>query len=297
MDLETAIQLLSERLDTYYDPQSLIVESLSWFIEDYSRFKYAIVEEIIRRIINPPLLANKTSIQPRLPLFYLIDAVMRRASQIYSVPFGERLPAAYEASLRGNGDSVLIEKLGRLIDHWKQEQYFNDSVLEALQEKFTECTKIQNIPAEPAPPSDESIFIQKQEEENQLPETIQFIPPTIITIQEQKPDEERRLCREWMQSAIDWEAKPYESKPLIRDLDASSTNENKDVQFLILLTPENENVCCAACSGLFDHCIGPSGQECLKDAIYEKGFGYIHQKCKKHLDDDPLSRINFGKNV
>ena len=313
MDQEQVIKLLSERLDTYDESQLVFVDCVSWFADDFSRFKKAIVNEILRRIRNPPILPQKRIEQPILPLYYLVDAISKNCDPGYSAYFGEKLPQVFEQSLYLN-DQFLNEKLSRLVVHWKDDNIFNESVIELLQEsiknyKNSNGKSMNIIPtANPLPQNTEAFNINP----DQIPSndyiqptehSVEIVTPTIddstdqISIEDQNPviinEDERRLSREWMKSVAKWVQSKYDPNDhLVRDLDADNNQQlNEQSTPLIRLTPSNENERCISCSGTFEHCVGPNGEQCLKDAIYIKDRGYIHQRCKNMQAEDDTHEL------
>ncbi|KAK8853806.1 hypothetical protein M9Y10_016349 [Tritrichomonas musculus] len=327
MDQEQAIKLLSERLDTYDDPQFVFVDCICWFADDFARFKKGIINEILRRIRHPPILPQKHIEQPILPLYYLVDAISKNCEPSYSAQFGERLPQVFEQSLHLN-DKHLNDKLFNLVEHWKLENIFSEYVIESLQECVRNYKKINA----PPPPSISVPNIMPQSNVNFIQETNQIpvndymhpINPNVEVIEQsindsteqisitpnQSPDiindtlqfaesgttdEDHRMSREWMKSSAKWEQSKFDiNERLVRDLDIDDHQRTSQQSIkMVRLTPENANARCISCSGTFDRCVGPNGEECLKDAIFEEGKGYIHEKCKNYeaeTDENELIR-------
>lgn len=295
MNEKEALSLFSERLDTYIDPQMNFIECACWFADDFSRFKRSIVEHILQRIRNPPYLPTKLIDQPRLPLYYLIDAMCKKCQTDYSTLFGDSLATVFESSLQLN-DKQLNDKLCSLVDHWSDDSIFPESVIEKLRESINAVYRraspnviqpnqivISQFGEDPTifheENKTEQIIVKHQFDENQ--NEIQ-----------QMQNEEHRYSREWMKNTAEWQTSKYDpNSQLIRDLDVDHRQKDYKLIQMVKVTPENANARCISCSGTFDRCVGPNGEECLKNAIWEEGRGYIHQQCKQYQASDSNAEL------
>lgn len=326
MDQEEVIKNLSERLDNFDDPQVIYVDCIIWYADDYSRFKKGIVHEILRRIRNPPILPQKHIEQPILPLYYLVDAISKNCDPGYSLVFGDKLPQVFEQSLYLN-DKHLNSKLFGLVEHWKAENIFSESVIDQLQEAIsTYKTKMLDgqptaIPANPNPnPNPQSQdqvstfipSINQNPSNDAMPsisQNAEIFNPGIDSFNDQssimtdqtpmmeyksQSEKELRLSREWMQTSASWARSKFEPNNfLIRDLDADDNSHSFSEQStsMIRLTPENANATCYSCSGTFDRCYDANGEECLKDALIDTNGQYIHVKCKQLQAENPTHAL------
>jgi hypothetical protein len=266
------------------EPLKVQIDSMCWFAEDFSRFSSALGEEIVQRLLYPSSQQAKT-FEATWVLYSLISAICETCSSVYSIYFAEQLPTLIESSLR-RGDEKIGTKLGKLIEHWEQNHFFNETVIGRFKQIHKDSAKVARapVPVEPEP----RFQMYPMEE---APVMVVSRPPVIVEGTESQDDgEERRLYRGWMRTAVDWETPLPRATDLILDADDDGgSRRGKERICYIHVTPENENASCSSCSGMFEKVMGPDGALSYKGVVYVKGSGtYMHQSCQS---DHLLSRL------
>lgn len=281
MTEQEAMAIFSQKLDTYFEPLIPNIEVFCWFAEDFSRYKEKFVEEICDRILRPRMLTIKQIEQPILPLFYLIDAICKKSNLLdYQKLFANHLPTLYENAFRRK-EEKLTNKLIGLINIWGQNEIFSDQILSQLSEIQRKMI---------TEPQQAQLAQEKKEEEILKPQIVQPVYVSMPTIQQSialepitpQSVDERRLCRSWMRTALDWESSLPLRTELMQDINMDDAPQQNESIAYIPITPDNQNARCCSCSGLFDKEINPETREwSWKGAEITSRGEYIHQKCRK----------------
>lgn len=309
MNKDSASRMFSELLDQLYENNIYIIDASCWFADDFERYKQVFVNQIVNRILNPPYLrvtkGNETTqiIQPALLLYYLIDAISKRCHQGYRNLFSEKLQTLFEYSLSFN-DQLLAFKLQKLLGSWFNDNVFDESVLQNLKTLFDDDnTTQQGYEQQPLPPPimmmqptpQVSMFNYPINPNPQMyPMNNNFIinPVQPQVISATLNDDDKRMCRSWMRSALDWETPNKEFRLVVCfDEDETDVSNNSETTQFQKITEENQNAICISCSGTFKKGSGPNGEECFIGVAFIPNRGYIHQKCLTHFNEDKNSSL------
>jgi hypothetical protein len=262
-------------LDTF-DNSQVQINCACWLLTDFSRFNRSFADIIINRIFTPHISPTSHYEQPILPLFYLIDVVCKTCSHGYCGIFSERLPQLFQTALH-RADAHLRVKLGGLIKHWGSEHVFNEGVIDLLNKVYDSAdlgAVEQPAAAEPlAPmqPYESWVF------------AFSAPMPEREAAHVERPAAERRLARNWMRGAVEWETQAAGSELLVVDIDSRGEPVAGvgGVEY-VLVTKENERETCTKCTGVFEKVIAPNGELAFKGVIRHPRLGYMHQKCFEH---------------
>jgi hypothetical protein len=260
---------------------------MCWFADDFSRFAPVIADCISQRILYPPTIQAKAPDQV-YGLYGLINALCERCTGVYSALFAERLPTLIESSLR-RGEERISEKLKKLIDHWENEHFFSESLIDRLKQIYKDSAKIAVAPILAIEPEPKVHYYEV--EDSRIP--VIANREDMVGEIESRLDEDRRLYRGWMRNAVDWETPLGSDRELLVDSDDESSRKGRERICYVQVTPENEHARCSSCSGTFETVLGPDGDLCYKGVVYVKGSRpavYMHQRCQNDELMNPLRK-------
>lgn len=266
MDEAEAIRSFRQFIEQI-DGRALQIESFCWFCDDFEMYKRSYVDEIENQINQTPLSSPRA-----LYYYHLIDAMCNRCVPAYRSMFSELLPRLVQSTLHRCQEQKqpwLVDKLGKLIEHWSSEKVLNDDVLRPLQEALKEVT----------------MPVVERREVAPRPQPVVLTAPAVVNTPEtvglsREETDEKRLARAWMRGQVDWETKVL-PQPTLLEIDLEDTGKKVQAGNVsyVEITPDNERETCASCSGVFERALGPNGKQAFKGVTITEDGRYVHQSC------------------
>lgn len=259
MNEEEAVKIFEKYLATLSDTWADI-DSMRWFCDDYDRYCQAFVNSICERI---RFCRDRQVIQ----YYGLIDRISRTCENrfLYIESFSEVLPDLLRGSILRN-DSKLL----KILNGWEAENLYPPQVMQSIRLAMYG--------------DDQMMQMAPQPEFSMPPRGIQLDMSVITPVmperrQEEEPEEERRLARDWMRPALAWED-PKGAKELVVNVDADDTPEPTGEQSWIIINATNTGMRCKSCAGVLTTGKAPNGAPAYIDVVCTPD-GYKHAGCHK----------------
>ena len=261
MNRETAIQVFNKglnsllgRVDSTGLPEPIF--QLAWFAEDFDNFIKEYIEEIFRRIENPPYFEAIKGLQPSCPLIALLDLFLKMP-QVDKILITNRIPEIVQVIIKRKDAEANI-LLRQYIDIWALSGFITPELMFLIRRAFD--TQISTPWQQP----EETIKEERPSFEETITET----------------DDKQLKFRPWMLSSTHWERGKSED---LSTISYSNAPKAGNVRKYVKVTPNNETATCSVCSGKFNRVNHPKYGIVFENVEFVKGSGYIHTGCLSHI--------------
>ena len=261
MNREAAIHVFNKGLDSLLgrvDANNMVepIIQLCWFAEDFDNYIKDYIEEIFRRIENPPYFEEIKGLQPSFSLIALLDYFLK-IPRLDKILITNRIPGIVQVIIRRK-DEVANILLRRYIDGWTMAGYITPEIMYLIRRAF-----------------DTQIVAPWQQQEETINEEQSKFEETIT-----ETDDKQLKFRLWMLSSTQWERGKSED---LSSISYSNAPKTGNVRKYVRVTPNNETATCSVCSGKFKRINHPKYGIVFENVEFVKGSGYVHTGCLSHI--------------